>query len=274
MNQNDALSPGNPVELLKIDQPARGQGYRFSEDSLLVVAFAVERGLQGRALDAGSGVGVIGLLAASSGNFGEVCGLEIQDSLHGFALRNVAANRARLSCPLQVYLGDLRGWRARWEPRSFDAVLANPPFFPTGRARPSSEEGRRVARHEESLDMGALLEALGGLLKEEGRAVVLYPCSRETELGQRAAEGSLRVSALRRVRSSPGRAPYVTLFELCKMSPEPTSAEAPQGAIHAPCDSDSGLSRDGAVDIDERCLRGHDGETSPWLHPLAFRVHM
>lgn len=120
-------------------------GFRFSMDALLLASFAGQAG-RGRALDLGTGCGVVGLALALSHPDFFVTGLDVDPTM----LRHARINAARLG--LTERFGLVRSDVRRpggLLPESMDLVVANPPYrdMSTGRACP--DKNKTTARFED-----------------------------------------------------------------------------------------------------------------------------
>ncbi|HXF53933.1 MAG TPA: methyltransferase [Hyphomicrobiaceae bacterium] len=140
---------------LRLLQPKAG--YRAGLDAMLLAAAVPAAGpVRVRVLDAGAGVGAAGLALAARVPGAEVVLVEFHADLVELARKNVARNG--LSSRVRVIAADLFAPAADLasqglEARSFDCVLANPPYLEEGRA--SSPADRAKA--------GAYVMAAGGL---------------------------------------------------------------------------------------------------------------
>lgn len=119
---------------LMIAQPAKA--YRAGLDAVLLAA-ACRAGSGERVLDAGAGVGVVGLSVAARVPGVEVVLVERQSQLVELAHRNV--ERSGLAARVRVVEADIGSLPrpAAHEPRpeSFEHTLANPPYLEIGRGR-------------------------------------------------------------------------------------------------------------------------------------------
>lgn len=125
-------------------QPARGQGYRFNVDSVvLAAAVPPARHL----LDLGAGCGILGLLLLASGRVGRVTAVEVQPELAALVRRNAQANG--LAARLRVLELDLRCLTEPLDGGALvDGVAFNPPYFPRTAARAAANPCRDGARRE------------------------------------------------------------------------------------------------------------------------------
>jgi tRNA1(Val) A37 N6-methylase TrmN6 len=139
-------------EALRVLQPRAG--YRAGVDAVLLAATVTTASRS--VLDAGAGVGVVGLCAARRLNDLHVTLLEREDELAALARDNVARNA--LDARVRVVQGDIVGKAdalrsAGLVDESFDAVLANPPFHLDGHGT-ASDNPLKAASH--SMDASQL----------------------------------------------------------------------------------------------------------------------
>ncbi len=124
---------------LKIWQPAGG--YRAGADAVLLAA-AVRARPQDEVLELGCGAGVASLCLAWRVGLKNPAAVELQEEYAELARRNARAN----GIGLQVSTADLAALPASLRGRSFDHVLANPPYFLPARSSPAPDPGRALAR--------------------------------------------------------------------------------------------------------------------------------
>jgi len=193
------------------------RGYRFGIDAVLLARYA--SGLVGShvpesasVLDIGAGCGVVGLILADLCPRVTVTGIEIQTAQADRARRNVALNG--LEERVTIRTGDVREFAATGA--RFDLVVSNPPFYRAGSGRVNPDGERAVARHEISLDMDGLLEAVSRLMAPGGRAVVLYPAERLSECVLAAGRHGLAGVELVPLLPRPGAQPESFLVGLAE----------------------------------------------------------
>jgi len=176
------------------------EGYRFSLDSILL-AWWVDFEADDRVLDAGCGVGVVGLALARCRGARDVTGVEYQGDLAALARANVVANGA--SAWVSVVEGDLRELPPAFGNR-FDVVCANPPFREADGGRLSPCAGKAAARHELTLTVDELALAAAFTLKKRGRFYFVHQPRRLAEIFSALGDQGFNVERLRFVQPRAG----------------------------------------------------------------------
>ena len=145
---------------LHILQPAKG--FRSGLDAvLLAAAVPAVTEHRGRVLDAGAGVGVVGLAIAARCPGATVTLVEIDAETAALAQRN--ADRNAMADRVKVVIADVSaGGRLLHDPSrpdglapaAFDHLVTNPPYFAVGAGTPPASRGRAGAHQmaEGSLD--------------------------------------------------------------------------------------------------------------------------
>ncbi|MBT5192462.1 MAG: methyltransferase, partial [Rhodospirillaceae bacterium] len=121
------------------------QGYRAGSDAILLAAAVAARPGQ-VVLDAGAGVGAVGLCLAARCGEVLVRGLEIQADLVAVAQDNIRENE--LGNRVSVVAGDIARPPQEIGQTVFDHTVCNPPFYALGRASSSPDRGKAMAHGE------------------------------------------------------------------------------------------------------------------------------
>lgn len=167
---------------LTIFQPSRG--HRYGRESIALAAFA--DGCEGRRVcELGSGVGVVALQIAAMQKPSSVTAVEIQESLHAVALKNVRVNS--LEGMVKCVNDDVRRF-APAHAAAFEVVVANPPFFGAAEGRLSPDAVRATARHELNGTLADFIQAARTLLVAGGRFFLVFDKRRLDELSNAACE--------------------------------------------------------------------------------------
>lgn len=159
---------------LRLLQPATG--YRAGIDGVLLAA-TLEASAGAQVLDAGAGVGVVGLCVAHRLPDVRIAMVEREGQLAALARRNVERNglahRARvIEADILRPLGEAPELAAAVE--SFDAVLANPPFHVEGRG---TAAGDPVKSGANAMPAGALdrwVRFMAAMARPGGRITLIH----------------------------------------------------------------------------------------------------
>lgn len=203
-----ALNSSNP---LVIEQDR--EGYRYSIEPFLLADFVrPEPGC--RVLDVGTGCGIIPLLLMMHGTAEEIVAVEIQQSLHDLAARNISRNDALGK--IRLIHADFLKMKPDATDGLFDLILSNPPYrkINTGRMNPNREKA--VARHELSLDQKSLAAKACDLLKEGGMLALAYPPIRLAETLEQLRAHQLSPARLRFVHGYESAEARIFLVEAIK----------------------------------------------------------
>jgi tRNA1Val (adenine37-N6)-methyltransferase len=135
-------------------------------------------------LDIGTGCGIIPLLLAARSILVKVVGVELDFNSFEEAYENFLASP--FAGRLQAFHADINNF-VQDTVKKYDLVISNPPFFINDH-RPE-REGRKLARHTDTLHYDQLVEAALRLLKPGGRFSVVLPY-RESKVFLKLAEQS------------------------------------------------------------------------------------
>lgn len=121
------------------------QGYRAGVDPVLLAAsLPVKAGEQVLELGCGAGAALL-CLGARVPHVG-LTGLELQSAYADLARRNAQAN----ALAADILTGDLARMPAELRDRSFDHVMANPPYFDRSAGKSATDPGRETALGEQT----------------------------------------------------------------------------------------------------------------------------
>jgi len=200
-------------------QPRRG--YRAATDPVFLAA-GTEVTPGQSVLDLGCGVGVASLCLSARLPGLSITGVERQAVYADLARRNAAEAAA----PLEVVTADLTDLPAALRRRSFDHVIANPPYFAPGAGPAAADPGREAALREET-PMAQWAETARRRLAPKGWLTVIQAADRLPDLIAALAPhfGSLSVRPLVPRAGRPagrvlirarkdGRAPFTLLSPL------------------------------------------------------------
>ena len=183
MTSDIPLKAGEQVDLL---YPSRRQiiqsrdTFSYSVDAILLAHFAkLPKSRHAKLLDLCAGNGALTLLLADQTS-AKLVGVEIQEKLVDMARRSASLNG--LSDRVDFLQADLVDYSQQVPAASIDCLTCNPPYFQSSKTRQNKLAAYAQARHELSLNLASLLEAVARLLKNKGLAYLVYRTDRLVEL--------------------------------------------------------------------------------------------
>ncbi len=158
---------------------------RVNTDGVLLGAWADVTGAN-RALDVGTGSGVIALMLAQRG-VGLIEGLEIDNEAAKQAEENFTAS------PWAERLLAHAVALQHFEPASpYDLIISNPPYFDNAYKTPLAS--RNLARHNDTLPLTDLMGFAARWLAENGKLAMVLPADMEAAAVQVATTAHLHVA--------------------------------------------------------------------------------
>ena len=188
----------------------RRHGYRFSIDALLLAWYV--SALPGkRALELGTGSGVVSLALAYKRPELRIGSVEIQSALADLALTNVSENQF---ANVTIHETDLRKLRGEPWGSCFDFVFANPPYRAVGRGRLNPEQEKAIARHELKATLADVLDCASRCVVLRGRIALVLLAEREADLRALTPKFGLNIIQRTAVRPFPDKPENLLLLLL------------------------------------------------------------
>lgn len=186
------------------------RAHSFGMDALLLADFAAPRKGE-RALDLGTGCGILPLLWCRKNQLAHATGLEIQQAGYDQFRRSIHYNH--LDARLRAVHGDLRTWRQPDREKPFDLVTVNPPYYAPQAGAVCTREPLRTARQETQCTLSDVVRAGARLTRFGGRFCICQKPERLCDvLCEMRAQG-IEPKRLRFVAQRAGRAPWLFLLE-------------------------------------------------------------
>ena len=181
-------------------------GLTFGTDALLLAGFI--RGGYKRALELGSGSGIISMLALTRGKALSVDALEVQEEYATLTRRNAELNRLEKS--LSVFSVDLREYTGTAQ---YDLIFSNPPYMKASCGKMNKESKKTIARHEIKGDIFDFLECAKRNLKYGGDFYCVYRPDRMIDLIFAMRGRGIEPKRLCPIYANTGSAPSIILIE-------------------------------------------------------------
>ncbi|MBQ9278873.1 MAG: tRNA1(Val) (adenine(37)-N6)-methyltransferase [Lachnospiraceae bacterium] len=185
----------------------------FGMDAVLLADFVTGR-KNARAMDLGTGTGVIPILMEARDKAAHLTGLEIQNESADMALRSVMYNN--LTDKVDIVCGDIKDADKLFERDSFDIVTSNPPYISGDKGLLNVMEPKNIARHEILLSLEDVIKAAGYLLKAGGTFAMVHKPFRIAEIIRILSKYHLEPKRLRMVQPYADKEPNMVLIESTK----------------------------------------------------------
>ncbi len=184
--------------------------HTFGTDALLLAYFAQPKN-NDKALDMGTGCGIIPFLWLRNPAQSPVHCLDIQENAVELVKRSIERNN--LGGRLTAHLCDLRDIRGAFAAESFSLVTMNPPYKPVGTGIESKSSSAKIARHEVCCNIEDAVKAAAYLLKFGGRFCMCHRPERLADAVCLMRQYSLEPKRLRFVVDKAGQKPFLFLIE-------------------------------------------------------------
>lgn len=172
---------------------------KVGTDALLLATWASLDGAC-RILDAGTGCGIIALMAAQRAQQAVVVGVELEPEAVTQARDN--AERSPFSDRVSIIASSIQSFASQpLNQGGFDSFLINPPFF---HGKPKSPDpARNLARHDDALPLQDLVVSARKLLRERGQLQIVWPFDRWEELKEEARRAGFQLVRFATVQGRP-----------------------------------------------------------------------
>ena len=133
-----------------------------------------------RALDLGTGNGIIPILLSEKTQGRHFTGLEIQPESADMAARSVAYNH--LEDRVSIVTGDIKDATNIFGASSFDVVTCNPPYMTDQHGIKNDGDAKTIARHEVLCNLEDVVSQTAKLLRPGGRCYFVHRPFRLVEI--------------------------------------------------------------------------------------------
>jgi tRNA1(Val) A37 N6-methylase TrmN6 len=223
----DFLKPGERVDDLHRNNYHIIQNTKkfcFGMDGVLLSGFA--RVLPGeKALDLGTGTGIIPILLEAKTEGRYFTGLEIQEESADMARRSVALNK--LEDKIDIVTGDIKEASNIFGLASFDVITSNPPYMNHSHGIVNPAEAKAIARHEILCTLEDVVREAARCLKPNGRFYLVHRPHRLVEIINTLNGYKLEPKRMKLVHPYADKEPNMVLLECIKGGRPNLIVEAP-----------------------------------------------
>lgn len=196
----------------------------FGMDAVLLSGFAKVKPGE-RALDLGTGTGIIPILLRGKTEGRNFTGLEIQEESADMARRSVAYNH--LEDSIFIVTGDIREAAARFGAASFDVVTCNPPYMTGNHGLVNPDMPKAIARHEICCTLEDVVRETAKVLRPGGRFYMVHRPFRLAEIMSLLVRYQLEPKRMRLVYPFVDKEPNMVLLEALKGGRSRITVEKP-----------------------------------------------
>ena len=199
-------------------------GFCFGMDAVLLSGFAAVKPGE-KAIDLGTGTGIIPILLEAKYEGEHYTGLEIQDEVAEMAARSVALNH--LEEKVSIVKGDIKEASRLFGAASFDVVTSNPPYMNDAHGLKNPDLPKAIARHEVLCTLDDVAREAAKLLRPGGRFYMVHRPHRLIEIITALTKYKLEPKRMKMVHPFVEKDANMVLIEAVRGGKSMIKVEAP-----------------------------------------------
>ena len=193
-------------------------------DAVLLSGFAAVKPGE-KAIDLGTGTGIIPILLEAKYEGEHYTGLEIQDEVAEMAARSVALNH--LEERVSIVKGDIKEASRLFGAASFDVVTSNPPYMNDAHGLKNPDLPKAIARHEVLCTLDDVAREAAKLLRPGGRFYMVHRPHRLIEIITALTKYKLEPKRMKMVHPFVDKEANMVLIEAVRGGKSMIKVEAP-----------------------------------------------
>lgn len=199
-------------------------GFCFGMDAVLLSGFACVKPGE-KAIDLGTGTGIIPLLLEAKHDGDHYTGLEIQEQMADMARRSVSLNH--LEEKIDIVTGDIKEASRLFGAASFDVVTSNPPYMAGAHGLKNPTLPKAVSRHEVLCTLDDVVREAAKLLRPGGRFYLVHRPHRLIEIITAMTKYKLEPKRMKMVHPFVDKEANMVLIEAVRGGRSMIKVEAP-----------------------------------------------
>jgi tRNA1Val (adenine37-N6)-methyltransferase len=203
----------------------------FGMDAVLLSGFATVNEGE-RALDLGTGTGILPILLEAKNAGEHYTGLEIQPESAEMARRSVLYND--LQDRIDIIEGDIKEASKIFGKASMEVVTSNPPYMTNHHGLKNPNDAKAIARHELLCSLDDVVRESAAVLKPKGRCYFVHRPSRLVEIFEAMRKYRIEPKRMRLVYPYVNKEPNMVLIEGVRGGRPQLTVESPLIVYDAP----------------------------------------
>ena len=203
----------------------------FGMDAVLLSAFAYVKEGE-KAIDLGTGTGILPILLEAKNKGAHYTGLEIQPESVEMARRSVLYNN--LQDKIDIIEGDIKEAGSIFGKAVVEVVTSNPPYMTNHHGLKNPSDAKAIARHEILCSLDDVVRETSAVLKPRGRCYFVHRPSRIVEIFETMRKYKLEPKRMRLVYPYVDKAPNMVLIEGVRGGGQQLTVESPLVVYEAP----------------------------------------
>lgn len=228
LHEGERLDELNRNNLMIIQDPSR---FCFGMDAVLLSGFAKVKAGE-KAIDLGTGNGIIPILLSAKTEGEHFTGLEIQHENVDIAQRSVKYNH--LEEKIDIVEGDIVKASETFGRSVFEVVTSNPPYMIGQHGLTNPDSAKAIARHEIKCTFEDVAREAAVLLKPGGRFYLVHRPFRLAEIMVTLVKYKLEPKRMKLVYPFADKEPNMVLLESVRGGNSRMTVEAPLIVYKAP----------------------------------------
>jgi len=199
-------------------------GFCFGMDAVLLSGFAKVKPEE-KAIDLGTGTGIIPILLEAKNQGMHYTGLEIQEEVADMAARSVALNH--LEDKITIVRGDIKEASRLFGAASFDVVTSNPPYMNDAHGLKNPDLPKAISRHEVLCTLEDVAREAARLLRPGGRFYLVHRPHRLIEIITALKSAGMEPKRMKMVHPFVDKEANMVLIEAVRGGRSMIKVEAP-----------------------------------------------